>query len=264
MGYTKGILVVSFGTTYRDAREHAIEAIEHTLAEHFPDRKFYRAWTSSFIIRRVREAEGLVVDTPRDALEAMVRDGITDVLVQPTHLSDGYENQRMLSIVREYEERFDNISIGRPLLCSEEDRAAAAQLLPELFPEGGSEDTALFLMGHGSQKHPVDVYEEFQRTLLEAGADNVFIGTVEGTPEFEDAAALLDRSGCKNVILAPLMIVAGDHARNDLAGDDDDAWKRRLAARGYRAEVIMKGLGEFPQIREMFVRHAQEAESIKA
>ena len=258
----KALLVISFGTSYPDTRELTIGAIERKLEERFPDREVVRAWTSSFIIRRVAKAEGLAIDTPDEALGKLADAGFPDVIVQPTHLSDGYENRHMLETVRSFADRFETIRVGRPLLDSEEDRDFAAQIMPRLCLGKDSNNKALLMMGHGSDKYPVPVYEQLQEKINERGMDNVFIGTVEGEPSFEDAKKLLDESGYKKVVLTPLMIVAGDHARNDLAGLDSDSWKSRLECDGYRTEVIMKGLGEYAEIQEMFVRHAAEAEKV--
>ena len=254
----KALLVISFGTSYVQTRERTIGAIERKLAERFPDRDVRRAWTSSFIIKKVAKAEGLAIDTPEEALQKLADAGVTDVIVQPTHLSDGYENRRMLEIVRAFADRFERIAVGRPLLDTEEDRERVAKIMQKLCRD----DEALLLMGHGSEKHPVPVYEQLQDSLSCAGADNVFVGTVEGTPAFKDAKALLDRSGYRKVTLAPLMIVAGDHAVNDLAGDTPDSWQEQLETDGYTTEVILAGLGEYEAIQDMFAEHAEHAENI--
>ena len=254
----KALLVISFGTSYVQTRERTIGAIERKLAERFPDRDVRRAWTSSFIIKKVAKAEGLAIDTPEEALQKLADAGVTDVIVQPTHLSDGYENRRMLEIVRTFADRFERIAVGRPLLDTEEDRERVAKIMQKLCRD----DEALLLMGHGSEKHPVPVYEQLQDSLSCAGADNVFVGTVEGTPAFKDAKALLDRSGYRKVTLAPLMIVAGDHAVNDLAGDTPDSWQEQLETDGYTTEVILAGLGEYEAIQDMFAEHAEHAENI--
>ena len=289
----KAVLVVSFGTSYADTRKRTIGAIERRMEERFPDREICRAWTSGFIIKKVARDEGLTVDTPAEALQRLAASGITDLIVQPTHLSDGYENRRMLEIVKEYSGRFEKVTVGRPLLFTEEDRKYVAELMPKLClgkanemcssqarfdgADGvcsekrcaGDEDrkdtddardnTALLLMGHGSDKHPVPVYEQLQQVFFDEGADNVFVATVEGTPTFEDAEKRLRESGCRKVVLAPLMIVAGDHAVNDMAGDSPDSWRSRLQAVGYETQVILKGLGEYAEIQERFVEHALEA-----
>ena len=254
----KALLVVSFGTTYAGTRQRTIGAIERALEERFPDRDVCRAWTSTFIIKKVAKAEGLSVDTPEEALEKLTEAGVADVIVQPTHLSDGYENRRMMEIIRAFAGRFERIAAGRPLLDSEEDRSRVAKIMGSLCRE----EEALLLMGHGSAKHPVPVYEQLQDSFDACGADNVFVGTVEGTPTFEDAKARLDRSGLRQVRLAPLMIVAGDHAVNDLAGEAPDSWQKQLEAAGYRTEAILAGLGEYKEIQDMFAEHAEHAVEI--
>ena len=254
----KALLVISFGTSYAQTRERTIGVIERKLAERFPDRDVRRAWTSNFIIKKVAKTEGLAIDTPEEALQKLADAGVTDVIVQPTHLSDGYENRRMLGIVRTFADRFERIAVGRPLLDTEEDRNRVAQIMRNLCRDDG----ALLLMGHGSEKHPVPVYGQLQDSLAAAGANNVFVGTVEGTPAFEDAKVLLDRSGYRKVTLAPLMIVAGDHAVNDLAGDTPDSWRKQLETEGYTTEVILAGLGEYEEIQDMFAEHAEHAENI--
>ena len=180
--------------------------------------------------------------------------------MQPTHLSDGYENQRLMEIVKGFAGRFERIAAGRPLLDTEDDRDAVAQLLPKLCL-GDTAGRALLLMGHGSDKHPVPVYEQLQEAFAKA-SDNIFVGTVEGTPTFGEAKAKLDASGYKDVVLAPLMIVAGDHAINDMAGDEPDSWKCLLDAGGYSTDVIMAGLGEYKEIQALFAEHAAQAERI--
>ena len=255
----KALLVVSFGTSYADTRERTIGAIERKLSERFPDRAVRRAWTSSFIIRKVAKTEGLAVDTPEEALKKLAAEGVKDLIVQPTHLSDGYENQRLMDIVRSCAGQFERIAVGRPLLFTEDDRDAVTRLMPQLCL-GDAKDKALLLMGHGSDKHPVPVYEELQDAFAKA-SDNVFVGTVEGTPTFGEAKAKLDASGYREVLLAPLMIVAGDHAVNDLAGEED-SWKKRLEEDGYHTEVILKGLGEYEEIQKMFAAHAAQAEEL--
>ena len=256
----KALLVVSFGTSYPETRERTIGAIEQKLAVRFPDRTVRRAWTSNFIIKKVAKSEYLMVDTPEEALAKLAAEGVKDVIVQPTHLSDGYENQRLMEIVRGCAEQFKKVAVGRPLLFTEDDREAVARLMPQLCL-GNADGKALLLMGHGSDKHPVPVYEQLQDAFAKA-TDRIFVGTVEGTPTFEDAKALLDASGYQDVVLAPLMIVAGDHAVNDMAGDEPDSWKNILEADGYHTEVILKGLGEYEEIQNLFAEHAAQAENI--
>ena len=196
------------------------------------------------------------------------RSGLTRMeLLSCGNIPDGKELTKCLDeleqcgFIRRYADRFERIAVGRPLLFTAEDRDAVAHLMPQLCLGDSEEDRALLLMGHGSEKHPVPVYEELQESFAKAGIRNVFVGTVEGTPSFEDAKALLDGSGYKKVVLAPLMIVAGDHAVNDLAGEED-SWKSILVGEGYQTEVILAGLGEYEQMQNLFAEHAAQAESI--
>jgi len=299
----KALLVVSFGTTHEETRARTIDAIEEHLAKAFPDRKLYRGWTSRMIVKRLREkcaADGADPEmgpvrtlTLEEALEHMRADGIRDVLVQPTHMIPGAENDRMLSALMESADGFEQILAGQPLLSTEEDRERLARALAEELlgdgPDGESgkagdpgeveepagagdpaeEPRALVLMGHGSANKPEAnrIYKEMQQTFQRLGYDNVFVATVEGTPALEDllAAMRLAVKGedLQEVVLAPLMIVAGDHAKNDMAGPEKDSWKNRLEAAGFAVKPVLRGLGEYPAVREMLTRHAREAMRIK-
>ena len=295
----KALLVVSFGTTHEETRARTIDAIEEHLAKAFPDRKLYRGWTSRMIVKRLREkcaADGADPEmgpvrtlTLEEALEHMRADGIRDVLVQPTHMIPGAENDRMLSALEESADGFEQILAGQPLLSTEEDREHLARALAEellgdgLDGESGKagdpgevkepagagdpaeEPRALVLMGHGSANKPEAnrIYKEMQQTFQRLGYDNVFVATVEGTPALEDVLAAMRLAvkgeDLQEVVLAPLMIVAGDHAKNDMAGPEEDSWKNRLEAAGFAVKPVLRGLGEYPAVREMLTRHAREA-----
>ena len=272
----KALLVVSFGTTHEETRARTIDAIEDHLAKAFPDRKLYRGWTSRMIVKRLRE-QGVSVDTLEEALERMRADGIRDMLVQPTHMIPGAENDRMLSALEESADGFEQILAGQPLLSTEEDREHLARALAEELLSGGPAEAckALVLMGHGSANKPEAnrIYEEMQQTFQCLGYGNVFVATVEGTPALEDVLAAMEQAvkdeGLQRgipepkVVLAPLMIVAGDHAKNDMAGPEEDSWKNRLETAGFAVKPVLRGLGEYPAVREMLARHAREAVRIK-
>ena len=264
----KALLVVSFGTSYETTRQVTIDAIETDLAAAYPDRKLYRGWTSRMIVKILRK-RGIHFDTLEEAVERMRRDGITDVLVQPTHIISGGENDRMLKILQENAAFFDHITVGRPLLDTEEDRRELAQILAsELLPESASSGLcSLVLMGHGSsdKQEANRIYPLMEQAFRKSGHDNVFVGTVEGEPTVEDILNALGpaKDPSHTVYLTPMMIVAGDHANNDMAGEEDDSWKNRIAALGYRVVPILKGLGEYPKVRNMICRHAAEAEKLR-
>ena len=339
---SKGLLVVSFGTSHNETCEETIAAIEKHLAKAMAGRRLYRAWTSRFIIRKLRERDGVEIDTVEEALVRMADDGIRDVLVVPTHMLGGAEYDKVLAAVdqgcrsgeggattgdgSEAETyTFDRISISRPLLDSDEDiQKLAAVIADELLecercgvesrsadepPEGA--DAALVLMGHGSADRPEvnRVYHKLEEEFRRAGHDNVFVGTVEGSPTIDDVIGKLVvwRSGhvagaydsaapgpaahpdspaaegaelpaaeapeapAATLLLAPLMIVAGDHAVNDMAGEGPDSWKNRIAAalcgqdpagQCPAAEVIpiLRGLGSYPGVQQMYADHAAVTE----
>lgn len=261
----KALLVVSFGTTHDETREKTIGAIERDLAARFPQRRLYRGLTSRVIAAHLKE-RGLQADALEEALARMQEDGMADILVQPTHLMTGAENDRMLAALAEAPAAFAQIRTGRPLLADQEDRMDLAEILAEELLTGADAE-ALVLMGHGSAKKPGAnrLYDQMQEAFRASGRENIFVGTVEGTPSFEDVLRQLMQMEKRPaaVTAAPLMIVAGDHAKNDMAGESEDSWKRRLEEAGFEVRPVLKGLGEYPGVREMIVRHAAEAERIR-
>ena len=263
----KALLVVSFGTTFEETRKVTIDAIERDLADAFPDRRLYRGWTSRMIIRRLRE-RGICFDTLEEAVERMRADGIRDVLVQPTHIISGAEHDGMLQVLREHADAFRRIAVGKALLDTEKDRRELVQILTETILPNEPEDSSwLVLMGHGSsKKQSVNrIYTQMEQAFRENGYGNVLVATVEGEPQIEEVLSRMGaprRSG-QEVHLAPLMIVAGDHAKNDMAGEEPDSWKNLIRERGYTASLHMQGLGEYPKVREMIAKHAAEAQILK-
>ena len=255
----KALLVISFGTTFNDTREKTIDAIEQDLREAFPDRKFYRAWTSSFIRKRLLSRDGVEIDGPGEAFERMKADGVTDVLIQPTHIMPGEEFGKIISAIEDASHGLDRVRVGLPMLSSDEDLREAATCMMSHFPE--DEKRALILMGHGSPAGPNDIYVKLEETFKSMGHDSVFVGTVEAEPGLEDMLIKTEASGKGEVVLTPLLIVAGDHATNDLAGDEPDSWKSVFTSKGFDVECVVKGLGEYEDIRQIFVRHAREAET---
>ena len=253
----KALLVISFGTTFNDTREKTIDRIEEDLKEAFPDRKFYRAWTSGFIRKKLLSRDGIEIDGPGEAFERMKADGVTDVIVQPTHIIMGAEFGKILSAVKNASHGIENVSMGLPLLCSEEDMEETVKGILANFND--IDDKALVLMGHGSPGGPNDIYVRLEETFHRMGHDNVFIGTVEAEPGLDDMISKAQRYGKKHVVLAPLLVVAGDHATNDLAGDEPDSWKSVFRIKGFDVSCVVKGIGEYEEIRRIFIRHAEES-----
>ncbi len=258
----KAILAVSFGTTHQDTLEKTIAAIEADLSAAFPDRDLFRAFTSGMVIRRLRERDGLEIDNVSEALERLLSLGYEDVILQSTHVMNGDERDKMVAQALPYAPRFLSLAVGAPLLTELEDyRAVADALLSRLPPR--REDTALVYMGHGSEHYANAVYALLEYMLHDLGRRDVHIGTVEGYPGFEEVCRRLEEDGgVRSVVLYPLMIVAGDHAKNDLAGEEPDSWRSRLQHLGYAVSCQVEGLGENPAIRAVFTAHAKEASKL--
>ena len=255
----KAILAVSFGTTFHDTLEKNIGAIEKDLAAAFPDRELRRAFTSGMIIRRLKERDNIHIDNTAQALERLEAEGYTDVVLQSTHVMNGEERDKMMAQALPFADRFERFAIGMPLLTEVEDYHAVAAALDERLPRK-EERTALVYMGHGTEHHANAVYALLEYVLHDMGRTDIHIGTVEGYPGFEEVCRRLEEMGnVKLVVLLPLLVVAGDHAKNDLAGDEEDSWKSRLEEMGYAVRCVLEGLGENPALRAIFVRHAMEA-----
>ena len=253
------ILVVSFGTSYNDSREKTIGAIETAIADAFPKWSVRRAFTSRMIIRKLRERDGYRVDTVEEALTHAREDGIRRLVLQPTHLMDGNEYMRVAETAVAWRSQFDQLVLGAPLLGNENDDRAVMQIITADTQAYDDGETAICFMGHGTEADSNAVYQKMQDMLKEEGFDNYYVGTVEATPSCEDVIAQVKEGSYKKVVLEPLMIVAGDHANNDMAGDDDDSWKSQFEAAGYEVTCLVRGLGELEPIQQLFVQHAQAA-----
>ena len=251
----KGILVVSFGTSHLDTMKKTISVIEQEISERFQEYRVYRAFTSGMIIRKLKRTENLAVDTVQEALNRMKEDGIEDVIVQPTHIINGVEYDRMMKDLMENMFLFRRIRVGKPLLSSVDDyKKSIHAVMAETRLE---DDEMLVLMGHGTDHHANSAYPTLEYTFHALGYNQVLVGTVESFPELKNVMAKLEISGKKKVVLMPFMLVAGDHAKNDMAGEED-SWRSELEDAGYEVRVIMKGLGEFEGIRKIFTEHLEE------
>ncbi len=255
----RAILVVSFGTSFADTRTRTIEAIEKDINDAFPEYQIYRAWTSKMIIAKVNRLEQLHVLTVKEAMEQMYEDGIREVIVQPTHVVNGLENDQMKKDVCSFQDKFESIRFGTPLLTSEEDLVWVVQSLAQEFSDYQSQDTAIVLMGHGTTHYANTVYAAMDYHFKDMGYPHMFLGTVEAYPSSTSVLRLLGSYKPAHVVLAPFMIVAGDHAQNDLAGEDPGSWFHQFERAGYTVSVLLKGLGEYPSIRELFVSHVKHA-----
>lgn len=253
----KAILVVSFGTSYETTRKVTIEAIEKDIANAYPDYKLYRAWTSKMILAKLKKRDNLHINNVKEAMEEMIADGITDVIIQPTHVINGIENELMKEDALSYRESFHSIRFGTPLLTSEEDNQTVINAIAEEFSYL-SEEEVLVLMGHGTTHYSNAIYAALDYAFKDKGHPNIFLGTVEAYPSMQSLMKMIKAYAPKKVVLAPFMIVAGDHAKNDMAGDDPESWYSQFVQEGFQVETVLKGLGEYKGIRQLFVKHVAD------
>lgn len=250
----KAILAVSFGTSHNDTRKVTIDAIEDDMKAAFPDYALYRAWTSKMIIKKLKNRHGVSICTVKEAMEQMKQDGITDVLVQPTHVINGIENDLMKEDALSFRDEFHSISFGEPLLTSEQDSLDVIHAITNEFSDL-QKDEVLVLMGHGTTHYANAIYAALDYTFKDQGFKNIFLGTMEAYPSMETLMKMVKEYNPKKVILAPFMIVAGDHAKNDMAGDNPESWYSQFVAAGFETKTIVKGLGQYPGIRKILVEH---------
>lgn len=256
----KVILVVSFGTSYNDSREITIGGIEGAIEEAFPDYEVRRAFTSQIIIDKLKERDGLEIDNVEEALDRAAADGVTTLVVQPTHLMDGYEYTDLANALEQYKDKFDKVVIGAPLLTEDADYDAVIAAITAHTASYDDGETAICFMGHGTEAASNAVYSTLQDKLDAAGYENYYIGTVEAEPSIDDVLEALNAKGTyKKAVLEPLMVVAGDHANNDMAGDEEDSWKTVLTNAGYEVECLIEGLGQLSEIQQIYVQHTQAA-----
>ena len=251
------ILAVSFGTSHADTREKTIDRIEEDIQKAYPDDKVYRAWTSKMIIKKIWNRDGVKIFNVKEAMEQMKADGIKNVLVQPTHVINGIENDLMQEDVKAYADAFESISFGTPLLTTEEDNIRVAKAVAEDLQPG--KENALVLMGHGTSHYANSVYAALDYRFKDMGYDNIFLGTVEAYPSLVSLMKQVHAYHPKKVTLAPFMIVAGDHAKNDLSSEEEDSWRSQFEKEGFQVECLLKGLGENETIRQIFIDHIEEA-----
>ncbi len=275
------ILVVSFGTSFNDSRVDDIKGIEDAIQEANPDWSVRRAFTAQIIINHIQARDGESIDNMAQALERAVASGVKNLVVQPTHLMHGAEYDELMEAVDTYRDKFETVKVAEPLLGEvgadatviNADKEAVAKALTETAVkdarydslDNAKEDGAAFVfLGHGTSHAAKVSYSQMQSQMGKLGYDNVFIGTVEGEPEETSCEAVIDavaKSGCKKVILRPLMVVAGDHANNDMAGDDEDSWLSMFKASGHfdSVDVQIAGLGSIDAVQKIYVEHTADA-----
>ena len=273
------LLVVSFGTSFNDSRVADIKGIEDALQEANPDWSVRRAFTAQIIINHIQARDGEKIDNMTQALDRAVANGVKNLVVQPTHLMHGAEYDEMCEAIEQYKDKFESVSIAEPLLgevgsdatvINADKEAVAKAITAAAVSEAGFESleaakdagTAFVFMGHGTAHVAKVTYSQMQTQMQNLGYENVFIGTVEGEPEETSAEAVIEAvkaAGYTNVVLRPLMVVAGDHANNDMAGSDDDSWKTVFEAAGFTVDCQIHGLGEIADVQALYVAHTKAA-----
>ena len=275
------LLVVSFGTSFNDSRVADIGGIEKALADAYPDWSVRRAFTAQIIINHVEARDDECIDNMQQALDRAVDNGVKNLIVQPTHLMHGAEYDELTEAVEEYKDKFDSVVIAEPLLgevgddaeaVNDDKEKVAESITAAAVAEAGYDDldaakedgTAFVFMGHGTSHTAKVSYSQMQTQMNDLGYENVFIGTVEGEPEETACEAVIEavkEAGYKKVVLRPLMVVAGDHANNDMAGDDEDSWKSQFEASGEfdSVDCQIAGLGEIADIQQIYVDHTAAA-----
>ncbi len=261
----KAILVVSFGTSYPDARKACIESTENKIKDTFKDYQTRRAFTSDIIIKKLADRDKLMVDDPEQALTKLQQEGYKQVVVQPLHIIPGKEFDDLKAVVDKFtaDKAFDKLVLGRPLLGYQidpnntKDFDVAVDALKKQLPALQEKQIVVF-MGHGTEHQSNTAYQMMNDKLKQANLPAI-VGTVEGSPTLEEVKASLAQLQVQDVTLMPLMLVAGDHANNDMAGDEEDSWKTQLKKEGYTVTPYLHGLGENEAIQAIFVQHTQDA-----
>lgn len=273
------LLVVSFGTSYNDSRVNDIKSIEDALQEAYPDWSVRRAFTAQIIINHIQARDGEKIDNMTQALERAVANGVKNLVVQPTHLMHGAEYDEMCAAIDEYRDQFESVSIAEPLLGEvgsdatviNADKEAVAKAVTAAAVEASGFDSleaakeagaAFVFLGHGTAHVARVSYSQMSTQMQQLGYENVFIGTVEGEPEETACESVIEEvraAGYTTVILRPLMVVAGDHANNDMAGSDDDSWKPMFEDAGFTVDCQIAGLGGIADIQALYIAHTQAA-----
>lgn len=249
----KAILAVSFGTSYKKNIEKTIGAVERAIASACPEIPLFRAFTSPTIRKKLWQKEKILTQSPEEMLSQLQKEAYTDIMIQPTFMITGYEYDKLVQTVEHFYGGFSSVILGQPVLWKDADIAWMAESLLEM----AKEDTWVF-MGHGTEHAADGVYQRLQECLDERGRGNILIGTAEGELGREAVLKKAAERGAKHIVLHPLLLVCGDHANNDMAGDRPDSWKSQFEKAGYSVSCVLKGLGEYAWMQERFARKVEE------
>ena len=256
----KAILVVSFGTSHLDTLRVTIEKAENQIRDHFNDYDIYRAFTSHKIIRKLREKYEMFIDTPEEVMAKLYEYDYEDVIIQPLHIIPGEEYIYINKIGEAYKDKFRSVKMGRPIFYYQgiENLPQDYSLFIEATKKLYEENNAVVYVGHGTAHSANAVYGCLQTVFEDEGYENVFVGTVEGYPNFEAVLKRLKRKNIDEVTLAPLMVVAGDHAKNDMASDEEGSWKSMLEKEGIKVNIYLKGLGENERFNQLYINRIED------
>jgi len=259
-GVRKAILLAAFGTTVPEAQK-ALDQVEHRVKQEYPAVEVRWAYTSGMVRKKLAKA-GKMTDSPEMALARLMDDGFTHVAVLSLHTIPGIEFHELAQNARLFGQMvdgFQKVSVAWPLLSSRDDHVRVAKAMIRQIPAGRKAQDAVLLMGHGSEHHPSDAIYSAMNEVFHDLDPNVHVATVDGYPQLEDVLPKLEAGKVRKVYLMPLMAVAGDHARNDMAGDDPDSWKSVLKSKGYQCEAVLKGTAEYPELVDVWVDHLKTA-----
>lgn len=250
----KAIVVVSFGTSYLDTLEKTIRNVEKKIKGEFLDYKVYRAFTSHKIIKKLDKKYNIKVEKLEEVLDKLYINGVEEVIVQPLHIIPGEEYNYVKNITMSYRDKFKNLKLGRPIFYYEgiEDLPDDYSLFVKSMENVFKDNNPVVMVGHGTANPSNAVYGCLQTVLENEGYENVFIGTVEGYPTFNNVLKRINKKNIKEITIMPLMLVAGDHAINDIGSNDEDSWKSRFEAEGIKVNVLLKGLGEFEEFVALY------------
>lgn len=252
------ILIVSFGTTHNKIREKTIDVIESKIQDTFPYYKIYRAFTSKVIIEKIKKQDNITINTVSEAIKKIISEGIKNLIVQPTHIINGIENNKMIKDIKAHINSFDSVKIGSPLLSSKEDYINVINIIKNYLPSINHNE-GIILMGHGTSHYSNITYTNFYNTIKSENISNIYVATMTGNLKLSDAINNLKKHNITKVYLVPIMLLCGKHIIYDMCGSDASSWKSILENNNFEVQCILKGLSEYTEIQEIFIKHIKDS-----
>lgn len=251
----KAIVVVSFGTTVKEAMV-CIENVEKAIAKVYPEHDFYRAFTSEMILKKLKD-KGTKIMSPKEAVELLKMKEYSEVMIFPSHVIPGFEYDKLKNLCETEKASFDELYLGKPLILNMTDLLEVAETLDSKWRKQIPAENAIIYMGHGTKHTANFIYPALQTAFLQMGRKKSYVATVEGWPELKDAVTLMKNDKVSRVDVVPFLLTAGDHVRNDMAGDDENSWKNILIREGFEVTCHVTGMGEIPEILKLYEKHAE-------